>query len=121
MALFAKGSRLALELARMDSLWAWAAPLLGLMVGIPKIIYVFNRVCRRNLERIAALQQPRPWQFFRPLFFLALAAMIATGVLLSHLAFESFALLVFVVALDFSLATALLGSLPVFIAHQAGS
>lgn len=102
-------------------MWAWAAPLLGLAVGVPKVILLYNRFCQRNLDRIAALERPRIWQFFRPGFFVFLAAMIALGATLSHLALDSFGMLVFVVALDFSLATGLLGSMPQFLRQNATS
>lgn len=117
--LFAKGWRLALELNELGSTWAWAAPLLGVVIGVPKVLFMYNRFCRRNLDRIAALEQPRLWQFFRPGFFVFLAAMIALGLTMSRLALDSFGMLVFVVALDFSLATGLLGSMPQFLRHQA--
>jgi hypothetical protein len=114
-----KGWWLAFELDAVGSMWAWAAPLLGLAIGVPKVIYMYNRFCRRNLRRIAALERPRIWQFFRPGFFVFLAAMIALGATLSRLALDSFSMLVFVVALDFSLATGLLGSMPQFFRQKA--
>lgn len=72
--------------------------------------FLFNRFCQRNLDRIAALESPRIWQFFRPGFFPALAAMIFCGALMSRAAVDSVGWLVFTVALDISLAIALLGS-----------
>ena len=119
--LLAKGWHLALELNQFDTVWAWAAPLLGLAVGVPKVIYMYNRFCQRNLSRIASLERPRIWQFFRPGFFVFLAAMIALGATLSSLALDSFGMLVFVVALDFSLATGLLGSMPQFFRQKAAA
>lgn len=92
----------------------WFAPLIGIAIGVLKVKYLFNRFCRRNLDRIASLDDPRVWQFFRPQFFLFLAAMILLGATLSRLAQENFPLAIFVIALDFSLATALLGSSLVF-------
>lgn len=114
IALFAKGTQLAAILGRADPLWAALAAAAGIAVGALKAKYVFVRFCRRNLDRIAGLEAPRVWQFFRPQFFAALALMIAAGVTLSKLALSSFAMLVFVAALDLSLATALFVSLIAF-------
>ena len=110
--LLAKGSSLAIEMfsqAPTASL-TWLAPVVGIAIGLLKIKYLFNRFCRRNLQRIAALEQPKIWQFFRPGFMAFLTAMIVLGAMLSRLALDNFPLLVGVIALDFSLATALLGS-----------
>lgn len=101
------------------SLWAnhdltWVAPVVGVGIGLLKVTLLFNRFCARNLERIDALEHPKVWQFFRPGFFLFLAAMVVLGATLSRMALDSYPLLLFMVALDLSLATALLGSLPVF-------
>ena len=110
-----KGSQLAFELYQSNKPLTWAALVVGIVAGTLKVLYLFNFFCRRNIDRIDALESPRLWQFFRPQFFLALAAMIMAGAALSKLALESFPMLVFVVALDFSLATALLGSAPEFL------
>ena len=106
-----KGVRLALELHDVGSLWAWVAPGIGIAIGVPKVIYMYDHFCKRNLDRIAALKDPKLWQFFRPGFFVFLASMIALAVLMSRYAMNSFAWLVFIVALDFSLATGLLVSM----------
>lgn len=119
MVLLAKGLRLTLELHDVGSPWAWAAPLIGVAVGIPKVIFMYSRFCKRNLDRIAALDDPRMWQFFRPGFFVFLALMIALASILSRFALTHFGWLVFVVALDFSLATGLLGSMPGFFRQKA--
>ena len=114
--LLAKGSSLAIEMfsqAPTASL-TWLAPIVGVAIGLLKIKYLFNRFCRRNLQRIAALEQPKVWQFFRPGFMAFLAAMIVLGAMLSRLALDNLPLLVGVIALDFSLATALLGSSRIF-------
>lgn len=114
VALFAKGSQLTMILGRADPAWALLAVATGIGVGALKARFVFFRFCRRNLDRIAALEAPRIWQFFRPQFFAALVLMIAAGATLSKLALYSFAMLVFVAALDLSLATALFSSLLAF-------
>jgi hypothetical protein len=55
-------------------------------LGILQGRTVFRDACVRNLARIRRLESPRPWQFFRPRFFLALAAMIGGAVALSVIA-----------------------------------
>ena len=105
-----KGTGLALLLAETGSVLRWVAPALGIVAGLVKMRFLFNRFCQRNLDRIAALDMPRVWQFFRPGFFPALAAMILCGAWMSRAALDSHAMLVLTVALDISLAVALLGS-----------
>ena len=110
--LFLKGSDLWHEARGMrpGDLWLWFAIAGGAVFGSLKILYVFNPACRRNLDRIANLGDPKLWQFFRPQFFFFLALMIAAGAALSHGARGSFPFLVTVATIDFSLAVALLGS-----------
>jgi hypothetical protein len=86
----------------------------GLLLGGLKARYLFSRRCDRNLARIAALDQPRVWQFFKPGFFAALAVMILAGATLSRSAHNHHDLLLAVGTLDLALATALLGSSYVF-------
>lgn len=47
---------------------------------------LFSEHCRRNLMRIDAMENPRIYHAFSPSFFLALAAMMAVGMILSRLA-----------------------------------
>jgi hypothetical protein len=110
ISLGAKGTSLAVLLAEIDTPWRWFAPGIGIVAGLLKKQLLFNHFCQRNLDRIAALESPRIWQFFRPGFFPALAVMISCGALMSRAAVDSFGWLVFTVALDISLAIALLGS-----------
>ena len=86
----------------------------GLVLGGLKARFLFSRNCRKNLARIAALRDPKAWQFYRPGFFIALAVMIAAGATLSRLAHDHYALLLGVGLLDLSLAVALLGSTYVY-------
>ena len=116
-----KGTGHALLLAETGSVLRWIAPALGIAAGLVKMRFLFNRFCQRNLDRIAALDVPRVWQFFRPGFFPALAAMILCGAWMSRAALDSHAMLVLTVALDFSLAIALLGSGHKFFLQRAGS
>jgi hypothetical protein len=118
--LFKGGSLLAEAGALKPSeVWPWLAVVAALLIGGFKGRTVFSKSCRRNLERIAALPEPRLWQFFRPGFFVALAAMIATGATLSRLAQGRYPALIGVAILDLSLATALLGSSIVFWRQRA--
>jgi hypothetical protein len=96
---------------------AWLSGGAGILIGVVKVKFLFNHFCRRNLDRIAALQHPKIWQFFRPGFMVFLAAMIVFGATLSRLALDNYPLLIGVIVLDFSLATALLGSSLVFRKH----
>lgn len=84
--------------------------LLGATVGVLRGRSMFLRACRRNLVRIAALEEPRIWQFFRPAFFAALALMIAGGVVLAWLAGTGYWGAVVVGGLELVIATALLTS-----------
>ncbi len=110
--LLMKGSNLLLEaeLLQPDKHWPWTAAVAALLVGGIKAKFLFSKSCRKNLVRIAALDQPKPWQFFRPVFFLFLLLMIMTGAALSNLAHGKYPFLLGIAALDFTIAVALLGS-----------
>ena len=95
---------------RPESYWPILAIAIGLFVGGIKTKYLFDWSCKKNLKRIDALEKPRIWLFFRPWFFLALALMITTGVILSQSAHGNFPFLIGVGAMDVSLATALTAS-----------
>lgn len=94
--------------------WPWLAVLAGLVLGIIQVKTIFARSCRKNLYRINSLEDPRIWQFYRPGFFLALAGMITSGVLLNHWAQGSYFFMLGVAGLDFALTISLLGSSYVF-------
>ncbi len=94
--------------------WSWLAPLLGFTIGLVKIRYIFGPSCRRNLDRIAQLPDPKPWQCYRTGFIIFLIAMIILGTTLSRMSHGNYPFLIGMVILDFSLATALLGSSYVF-------
>ncbi|MBK8164872.1 MAG: hypothetical protein IPK64_02790 [bacterium] len=123
VSLLRKGvSLLAKEHARdPEGLGLWLALGAGLLLGGLKARFVFSANCRRNLARIAALPDPRLWQFFRPGFFVALAAMITAGVLLSRLARVEPRAICYVAALDLAIGLALLGSSLVFWRQRAFS
>ncbi len=111
-----KGRELLLEADTMRPAlaWPWLAVAAGVLLGALKAKYIFNRSCRRNLRRIDALEKPRIWQFYSPGFFLALAAMITAGAVLSRMAHGNYAFLNSVAVLDLAIASALLISSHVY-------
>jgi hypothetical protein len=99
--------------------WPWVAIVAALSLGSLKARFIFSRSCRRNLERISALEPPRLWQFFSYGFLTALAIMIGAGAALSRLAHGSYGFLIGVATLDLSISIALLGSSVVFWRQKA--
>lgn len=71
---------------RSGSPWPWIGGGLGVALGAARGRRAFARACRRNLVRIDALVEPKPWEFFRPGFFVALVAMTGAGIGLRALA-----------------------------------
>ncbi len=105
------GSLLTQALAlRPEQSLTWLAVPAGLVIGGIKTQLIFDKVCRRNLDRIAALDRPQIWQAYRPGFYLFLVAMIALAGGLSGLAQGNYPGLIAMAVLDFSLATALFAS-----------
>ena len=117
LALKAREFFAAAEMLRPGSTWSWAAVTAAILIGALKARYIFGRFCRRNLDRIAALDEPRPWQAFRTRFYVFLATMVLLAAVLSRLALGSYPALLGVVMLDVSLAVALLGSARFFWTH----
>ena len=111
-----KGGRLLLEAFSLmpDKSWPLYAVAMGVTVGIIKSCYIFNKSCRRNLQRINKLKKPYIWQFFRPTFFVFLFLMVILGATLSRLAQGNYSLLIWVAILDISIGTALLVSSRLF-------
>ena len=114
--LFFKGLSLLMEADSLnpDSHWLWLAILIGIFIGLLKIVFIFRKVCRKNLMRIYALPEPKIWQFYRTGFYIFLTCMIILGSSLSYAAQGNFSFLIGMAVLDFSLAVALLGSSYVF-------
>jgi len=114
--LFFKGRSLLMEADTLvpDSQWFWLAIVIGILIGSLKIIFIFRKVCRKNLMRIYALSQPKIWQFYRTGFYIFLTCMVLLGSSLSHAAQGNFPFLIGMAILDFSLSVALLGSSYVF-------
>ena len=120
--LFRSGLELIFSAVKMnpDVLWHWLAIMAGLILGIVQARTIFTRSCRKNLHRINHLENPKIWQFFRPGFFLALAVMITSGILLNHWSQGIYAFMLVVAAVDFALMVSLLGSSTVFWTWKRG-
>ena len=91
----------------------------GLLAGGLQARFLFSRNCHKNLDRIAELEHPRLWQFYRPGFFVALAIMIAAGVTLSRLAHGTYGFLIAVGSVELNVGIALLGSIHVYWQREA--
>ena len=119
--LFRGGLELLLQALELRAWSAWHSAFLaaGILLGIVQALTIFNRSCRKNIQRIRNLEEPRLWQFFRPGFFLALAVMIASGIALDHFARGNYFFMLAVASLDFALTISLLGSSYVFWTDRA--
>ena len=119
--LLVKGRSLLVEADAMkpEESWPWVAAIAGFLLGGLKAKFLFNKSCQRNLDRIAALDRPKVWQFFRPGFFVALSLMILVGMTLSSLAHNNYPFSIAVAILDIGIGIALLGSSYVFWKQRA--
>ena len=115
-----KGTTLLLEAESLQPgrHWTWFTIILGLSIGLLKVKYIFRHACEKNLARISRLTSPKIWQCYRPGFLLFLVAMIIVGSTLSRMAHGNYPFLIFMVIVDFSLATALFGSGFVFLQQR---
>ena len=117
-----KATELLAEASKLNPAHVWwpvIAAITGIVIGRIKAKFLFDKACKKNLDRIAALPNPKLWQFFRPGFFLALAIMIAAGATLSNLAYGNFPFLLAVATLDLTISVALLSSSIVFWQEKA--
>ena len=80
------------------------------ILGQIKSKFIMEKFCKKNLTRIGELREPKIYQFFEFHFFLFLALMISTGLLLSGFASGNYNYLLIIGALDLTLSTALLKS-----------
>jgi hypothetical protein len=119
--LLLKGGSLLAEAQALGpgQVWPRLAIFTALVAGSLQARFLFSKSCRKNLERISALDQPMIWQFYRPGFFGFLVLMIVTGATLSRLAHNNYPLLIGVGALDLNLAVALLASSYVYWQRRA--
>ena len=98
------------ETLNPDHHWIWLALISGLVIGVIKAKYLYKRLCIKNLARINALHQAKLWQFYRPRFFIFLFSMVLLGSYLSRQILDNYPMLISMAILEFSIATALLGS-----------
>lgn len=106
---------------RPGGVWHWAAGAAGFVAGLLKARYLFSRACRKNLRRIASLERPRVWQFYRAWFLAILVVVSVTGATLSRMAHGNYTFLLVMAGLDLSIGIALLGSSFVFWRERAFS
>jgi hypothetical protein len=99
---------------RAGEIWPWIFILMGITLGVVQAVTIFSRACRKNINRIRQLEDPKIWQFFRPAFFLALGIMITSGIILDHFSKGNYFFMLGVAALDFALTISLLGSSYIF-------
>ena len=99
---------------RPEEKWPLYAAFIGIIIGVIKATYLFNKSCNNNLERIDNLTDPYLWMFFRPRFFIFLSLMVATGATLSRLSHGNYPWLIGVGIIDLSVGVALLVSSRVF-------
>jgi hypothetical protein len=116
-----RGTSLLLEAERLSPgrSWPWLGAAAALLLGSLQARFVFIKSCHKNLDRIAALDRPRIWQFYRAGFLVFMAAMIATGITLSRMAHGNYPFLVAVAAVELNIAVALLGSSHVYWQRRA--
>lgn len=119
--LLLKGASLYLQATALkpEATWSWLAVAAALFVGGAKARLLFRGFCRKNLDRIAALDDPKLWHAFRPQFYAFLASMVVLGAVLSRLAIGNYPGLLAMAVLDISIAIALLGSLREFSQHSS--
>ncbi len=88
ISLLFKGGALIKNVYAIDtqSIWAYLAPILGIMIGLLKGRFLFSKSCEKNINRIKALSNPRIWQCFRPGVLIFLAIIIPTGAWMSRAA-----------------------------------
>ncbi len=94
--------------------WPMGVAVVSAALGILQGRTVFRDACVRNLARIRALESPRPWQFFQPRFFLALAVMIGGAAALGVLAGTGAAATAAVAGVDWLIGFSLLVSSEAF-------
>ena len=114
--LLLKGSALIKNAYVMDaeSIWTVIAAVVGIGAGLIKGKFLFNKSCKKNIERIKTIADPSVWQCFRPVMLIFLAIMIPAGAWMSRAAAGNYILLCLVGSLDLSISFALLTSSIVF-------
>ena len=110
--LFIKGFGMFFEAEQMNpgELWTWLALSAGLLLGSIKARYLFSRLCIKNIRRIEGLKEPRLWNFYRVRFYVFLLVVSLSGLYVSQQAHGDYSMLIIMIIVDLSLATALLAS-----------
>ena len=109
VALSLKSYKLFAEAYSIDSSIAYLVSflLIGVLLSILKIKYIFLKSCKKNLLRIENLKNPKIWEFYRVEFFIFLIVVISLGAFLSRMASGNYYFLVSVGIVDMALALAL--------------
>ncbi len=107
--LIAKSSLLFVTAMRggADQLFIWIAVLCGIVIGTIKAKFLFYKICKKNINRINSLINPKLWQFYRKRFFLFLFLMVSSGNYLSRMAHGENTALIALAVLELSIAFAL--------------
>lgn len=79
----------------------------GVIIGMVKAKYLFIRICKKNIERIQALESPKIWQAYRTRFYFFLILMITFGKYAYHFSNSSAFWLTALAILELSISTAL--------------
>jgi hypothetical protein len=110
------GLELVIQARELQEGILWPAPFIisGIVLGIIQAHFIFRHSCRKNLQCINQLEDPRLWQFFRPGFFLALGLMISNWILLDHYSEGKYFFMLSMAVVDLSLTISLLGSSHIF-------
>ena len=110
--LFIKGFGMFFEAEQLNpgQLGTWLALSAGLLLGSIKARYLFSRLCIKNLMRIEALAKPKLWNFYRVRFYAFLLVVSLSGLYVSQQAHGDYSMLIVMIIIDLSLATALLAS-----------
>ncbi|MBA3012843.1 MAG: hypothetical protein KKF12_15660 [Proteobacteria bacterium] len=108
--LIAKSGALFLEAMKggADQKIILMAILFGIVMGKIKAQYLFNNICKKNIDRIKLLKNPKLWQFYRKRFFVFLFSMIVLGNYLSSAARGEHMVLIALAVLELSIAIALI-------------
>lgn len=91
-------------------LYIIAALILAFTIGMLKNKFIMSKFCRRNIDRIMNLKNPKVYQFYEAKFVFFLILMILFGAFLSRVTIGNFMASLAVGTFDLSLSTALLTS-----------
>ncbi len=107
--LIAKSGTLFLEAMKggSDKSFILIAVLCGIVIGKIKAKYLFYNICKKNINRINLLANPKLWQFYRKRFFVFLFLMVTGGNYLSGIAHGENTALIALAVLELSIAFAL--------------